>query len=443
MVGLTSDGSCNRTGPFQDWIARMHQDNVGQSKSQLGLVIEEWRAAWRPGFASLIGGSLSYSLYMTMSSLFVEPLQDAFGWSRGEIAVANYAGLITAFAAPLVGGLVDRLGVKPVLLTGLLMTSLCYVFLSLVGGSLGYYYATYFLLNLFGMATTGITFTRIITGAFHRTRGTALALARSGLAIAGALMPLLLYPMIATFGPMGGFLTLGAFVLFVSTPLVFFWVPHQKNARAEISIVKELSDRWKVLLSQPKVRIICLAAMLNYAPVVAIMTQLKPMGVEKGLEPAMAVGAVSLLGMAAAAGALLSGVLVDRFWAPAVAFTLNILPAIGCLVLLQADVPPALFYGSVILIGLGQGAEIDIVAFMIARYFGLNSYSSIYGLSTMCIALGVAVGSSLIGQAYDLFGNYNIALICCSISFALAAVFYLAMGRYPNEYRPAGAQTAS
>lgn len=413
----------------------MKPENMSQYKphSQLGLIVDEWRNAWRPGLASLIGGSVSYSLYMTMSSLFVEPLQATFGWSRGEIAVANYAGLITAFAAPLIGGLVDRLGVKPVLLTGLLMTSLCYVLLSLISGSLGYYYATYFLLNLFGMATTGITFTRIITGAFHRTRGTALAIARTGLAIAGALMPLLLYPVIATFGPVGGFLTLGAFVLFVSTPLVFFWVPHQKNTHSESSIIKELSGRWKVLLSQPKVRIICLAAMLNYAPVVAIMTQLKPLGVAKGLDPAMAVGAVSVLGMAAAGGALMSGVLVDRFWAPAVAFTLNALPALGCLVLLQGEVPPVLFFGAVILIGLGQGAEIDIVAYMIARYFGLKNYSSIYGLSTMCIALGVAVGSSLIGQAYDIFGNYNIALICCSVSFALAAIFYLTMGRYPTE----------
>jgi predicted MFS family arabinose efflux permease len=146
----------------------------------------------------------------------------------------------------------------------------------------------------------------------------------------------------------------------------------------------------------------------------------------------MAVGALSMLGFAAAVGALLSGLLVDRFWAPAVAFVLNAAPAVGCLFLLQDQVPPLLFYGAILLIGLGQGAEIDIVAFMIARYFGLRSYASIYGLSTLGIALGVAVGASLIGKAYDVFGNYDFALMAASASFALAACCYLAMGRYPT-----------
>ena len=129
----------------------------------------------------------------------------------------------------------------------------------------------------------------------------------------------------------------------------------------------------------------------------------------------------------------MSGLLVDRFWAPAVAFVLNIAPAIGCLLLLQHDVPPALFYGAVLMIGLGQGAEIDIVAFMIARYFGLRSYATIYSLSTLGIALGVALGASLIGRAYDRFGNYDVALVAASGSFFVAALFYLAMGRYPAQ----------
>lgn len=78
---------------------------------------------------------------------------------------------------------------------------------------------------------------------------------------------------------------------------------------------------------------------------------------------------------------------------------LNALPAVGCLFLLNDSVPAAVFYGAILLIGLGQGAEIDIVAFMIARYFGLRSYGTIYGLSTLGIALGVALGASAIGRS--------------------------------------------
>lgn len=402
--------------------------------SHIRLIAMEWRRAWRPGVAALMAGSLGYSLYSAVSSLFVEPLQQQFGWSRGDIAFVHSFGLITAFVAPVIGRMTDRHGVRPILSAGLVFTAIGYGLLAMMGGSTGYYYAAYFLFSLFGMATTGITVTRLLSGAFHLTRGTALAIARSGLAVAGALMPMLLFPIITRFGTAGGYLLLGTLILSVALPLIWFWVPTRiaDVAAGRIDAV-ERADPWRFLLAKPKVRILIAASVLNYVPVVALLSQMKPLAMEKGLDAVTAVGAVSIMGVAAAAGALLSGVLVDRFWAPAIAFVLNMAPAIGCLVLLQSSVPPALFYGAVLLIGLGQGAEIDIVAFMIARYFGLRSYATIYSLSTLGIALGVALGASMIGAAYDHFGNYDVALMTASGSFLLAALFYLAMGRYPAD----------
>jgi predicted MFS family arabinose efflux permease len=414
--------------------SRVEQRIGAAGPSQLGLVMSEWRGSWRPGLAAMVAGSLGYSVFAAVSSLFVEPLQTQFGWSRGDIAFVHSFGIITAFAAPVVGRLTDRHGVRPVLLIGLALTALGYGLLSRMQGSLVYYYAAYFLFSLAGMATTGITVTRIFSGAFKLTRGTALALGRSGLAIAGAILPVILFPLILNYGVSGGYLALAALILLLALPLVWLWVP-SRAADLEAGRISSSSraDGWRQLLARRKIRILIAASVLNYVPVVSLLSQMKPLAVSKGLDAATAVGAVSAMGLAAAAGALLSGVLVDRFWAPAVAFVLNALPAIGCLVLLQGQVPPAVFLGAVVLVGLGQGAEIDIVAFMIARYFGLRSYATIYGLSTLGIALGVACGATLIGRAYDAFGNYDIALMAASASFAIASVLYLAMGRYPPE----------
>jgi predicted MFS family arabinose efflux permease len=414
-------------------MARRPGRDEAEDLSQLALILHEWRRSWRQGVAGLVAGSIGYSLYAAVSSLFVEPLQAQFGWSRGDIAFVHSFGIITAFVAPVVGRLTDRHGVKPVLLLGLLATALGYVLLSQMQGSLYYYYAVYLLFSMAGMATTGITVTRILSGAFDRTRGTALAIGRSGLALAGALMPLLLFPVILRAGTEGGFLLLGGAILLLAVPLVWFWVPSRAaDLKAGRISAAHMADGWRALLARPKIRVLVAASVLNYMPVVSLLSQMKPLAVSKGLDAATAVGAVSVMGLAAACGALLSGILVDRFWAPAIAFTLNILPAAGCLFLLGSDVSPLVFYGAVLLIGLGQGAEIDIVAFMIARYFGLRSYATIYGLSTLGIALGVAFGASMIGRAYDLFGNYELAIMAASASFALAAFLYLAMGRYPQ-----------
>jgi len=401
--------------------------------SQFRLIASEWRHAWRPGVAALFAGSLGYSLYAAVSSLFVEPLQQQFGWSRGDIAMVHSFGLVIAFIAPLIGRMTDRHGVRPILSAGLLLTAIGYGLLASMAGSLGYYYGAHFFFSLVGMATTGITVTRILSGAFEATRGTALAIARSGLAVGGALMPMALFPTIMRFGTAGGYLLLAAFILLVALPLVWFWVPSRAVEAKAGRAAQPGADSARMLLANGKVRILIAASVLNYVPVVALLSQMKPLAVDKGLDAVAAVGAVSVMGAAAAGGALLSGLLVDRFWAPAVAFVLNIAPAIGCLLLLQHDVPPALFYSAVLMIGLGQGAEIDIVAFMIARYFGLRSYATIYSLSTLGIALGVALGASLIGRAYDHFGNYDAALVAASGSFFVAALFYLAMGRYPAQ----------
>lgn len=410
------------------------QMTLTENSSQLRNILTEWKLAWRPGVAALAAGSLGYSLWPAVASLFVEPLEQQFGWSRGDIAFVHSFGLIIAFIAPLIGSITDRFGVRPVLSAGLLLTVLGYALLALMRGSLGYYYVVYFFFHLAGMATTGITVTRILTGAFDRTRGTALAIGRSGLAIAGALMPMALFPVITRFGTAGGYLMLGAFMLCIALPVVWLWVP-TRGADLKAGRVSSTAraDSYRVLLAKPKVRILIAASVLNYEPVVALLSQMKPLAVDKGLDAVTAVGAVSVMGAAAAFGALISGLLVDRFWAPAIAFVLNMAPALGCLLLLQAEVPPILFYGAVLMVGLGQGAEIDIVAFMIARYFGLRSYATIYSLSVLGIALGVSVGATLIGTAYDHFGNYDVAIMAASASFFLAALCYLAMGRYPDE----------
>lgn len=404
--------------------------------SQFQALLSEWRASWRPGVGAIIGGSLGYSLWAAISSLFVIPLEQEFGWSRGQIAFAHYAGLVVAFVAPLVGRLVDRVGAKPVLMTGLAIVGIMYALLSQMNGALELYYFFYFLLNLFGIATTGITVTRIVAGNFRVTRGTALALVRSALGLSAALTPLLLHPAIASHGSTGGFLVLSALTCLVALPGVYFLVPSRNvavlpNASAAPALAP---TRWATLLARPKVRIICLAAMLNYAPVVALVSQLQPIGMGLGLSNSEAAAAIGVVGIATGAGALLSGLLVDRFWAPAVAFTLNALAGMGCLslALLGDSATPAMFYLAALLVGIGQGAEIDIVAFMIARYFGLSDYSTIYGLTVTCISLATAVSASLIGSSYDAFGNYQLAIFACATSFGLAAIVYLMMGRYPQ-----------
>ncbi|UXJ50182.1 MFS transporter [Pseudomonas citronellolis] len=396
-------------------------------------MLNEWHQQWRIAMAALIGTAVSFSVWPTLSSLFIAPLQETFGWSRGEIALAQNASLAAAFLSPALGGLIDRLGVRPVLLCGLLLTAMAYFLLAMLQGSLLMYYVLYTLFSVVGVATTGLSFTRVVSGAFASSRGLALAVTRSGLALSGAILPSLIFSAISHYGWRMGFVSLGALILLLALPISWCWVRGASLApMAACHAVPRRGQSLPGLLRNRRVILICMASALNYAPIVALLSQFQPLLIGKGLSPVDAAAAIGLIGLSALVGALLTGALVDRLWAPLIACIFTLGPALGCMLLLQPQISSGMAVLALILLGLGQGAEIDVVAFMIARYFGLQSYASIYGLSVFCIAAMVALAGSLIGLAYDHFGNYDIALTVASACFLTSALSYLAMGRYPQ-----------
>ena len=416
---------------------------TGQPDTARATIYSEWRHNWRIGGAVITSTALGYTVWPTASSLFVEPLQQAFGWTRGQIALTFYATIVASLFAPMIGGVVDRIGVRRVLLPALALVALGYVLLALLPGSLYSYYAVSVFLAVSGMATSAVTYAKLVSSTFRDNRGSALAIVRSGLAIAAIVLPPLLVAVMAAWTFRAGFLMLAGLILFIALPICWAWVPRHSAAVTDTTSPPSRPEPAFELLKNPRVVILCLAAALNYAPVVAILTQLKPLGMANGLTSEVAVAAVSAIGLAAFAGAFLSGLLIDRFWAPGVAFLLNVASAGGCLLLLFGGANPSLFLVGVLLIGVGQGAEIDIVAFIIARWFGLRSYSTIYGFTALTIAMFIAVGAGSIGMVYDHFGSYDHALAICTASFIMAAVLYLAMGRAPALMPPSARRAAS
>lgn len=400
------------------------------------VAVSEWRMHWRVALAATLGAGVSFSIWPAVSSLFVEPLQATFGWSRGEIALAQNASLAAALFSPVLGRLVDRIGVRPVLLVGLCLTAMGYFCLALLHGPLPVYYLIYTLFAIVGVTTTGLTFTRVISGAFDASRGLALAVTRSGLALSSAILPPVVFMVIAAFGWRAGYALMGILILAVAFPVTWLWI--RNGAVQSVSAAAGRAPiAWSSLLKNHRVVLICLAAALNYAPIVALLSQFQPMLTGKGVDPADAAGIIGLIGAAALIGALISGVLVDRVWAPAVAFIFTLGPALGCLMLMSDSLDRTTAIIAVVLLGLGQGAEIDVVAYMIARYFGLKAYASIYGLSVLVISLMVAIGGTLIGLSFDRFGHYNVALAVASGCFVISALSYLGMGRYPAPLQSA------
>ncbi|MNP32939.1 hypothetical protein D3C76_1261450 [compost metagenome] len=64
-------------------------------------------------------------------------------------------------------------------------------------------------------------------------------------------------------------------------------------------------------------------------------------------------------------------------------------------------------------IGASAGAEFDLAAFLMARYFGLKDYARIFGLHLCLITIVSGLVPMLFGHLYDVYGSYSAVLVCC------------------------------
>jgi cyanate permease len=159
------------------------------------------------------------------------------------------------------------------------------------------------------------------------------------------------------------------------------------------------------------------------------MIHLSAMLTDRGSSAQIAALASSLIGVGSMTGRLLSGYLLDRFFAPKVAACIfaGVAAAMAafCISSGMGIAFPAAF-----LVGLGLGAEGDIVAYLISRYFGLRSFGEIYGYAFSGFVLTGALGPLLMGAGFDRTGSYVLPLVVFSAAASIAATLMTRLGPY-------------
>ena len=86
------------------------------------------------------------------------------------------------------------------------------------------------------------------------------------------------------------------------------------------------------------------------------------------------------------------------------------------------------------LVGLGMGAEADIIAYLTSRYFGLRSFGEIYGYLFATFTLAGALGPVLMGVGFDHLGSYRAPLLFFLAATLVATALLTRLG--PYVYRP-------
>lgn len=374
--------------------------------------------------ASAVGVGTGAGLYQYLSSLFVEPLEAAFGWDRGEIGSAAALGLLGALAAPVVGRIADGYGVRRVATLCILVVATTHVALSMMTGPIWQFMAGIAVIGVAAPGCTGLVYSRVVNGWFDHGRGLALGVMSSGLSIATLLLSPLVAAIIADHGVRGGYLALAAITALIGLPIVLLGVREPPPQIEPHPPLVAPADGLRAAVRRPAFWLLAAIMFLVNAPAAGVLTQLVPLLTAKGLSVAAAAGYLALFAGAVLAGRIGIGWLFDRLSPKHVAAAVTLAGAAGCALLLS-PVPAAFAAAALLLVGLLQGAETDVLGYFVARLFGRAGYGAIYGALFTASLLGTAAGIVGFGQLFAATGDYDIALALAAGVLALAAGLYL------------------
>ena len=388
---------------------------------------------WLVVMAAYFGAMVSFgSLLVFTFSIFLKPLGSAFGWSRESISAAfGLAAMSVAVCSPLLGHLLDRFGPRGVILPCMAAFGLAFGSLGFLTPSLIHLYAVFVVLGIVGNGTTQMGYSRAVSTWFDARRGLALALVMAGVGTGAMVLPPAAQALILDSGWRAAYFVLGAAVLVLGIPPTALFV--RERPRQGLHAVSPLGGRRVAHAVRSRVFWILVATlMLGSLSVNGAVTHLSPLLTDRNVPATTAALAVSALGLASLCGRLATGFLLDRFFGPRVGSFMLAATAAGILLLALAR-SAAAGVGAAALIGLGLGAEADVTPYLLTRYFGLRSFSTLYGFTWTAYALAGAIGPVLMGKAFDATGSYAALLAVLSVGTLLAAGLMALLPRYPQD----------
>ena len=392
-----------------------------------------FRSKWWMVAAALVALTLNTGVVQSFAlAVFIVPITQDLGISRGEFLGAPLVGSVVfvIVTMPLFGKALDRYGLRLVhmlTIAGYAISTMCLAFLRPP------FYAMVLLFSfqhLFGAGQSPIAYTKAVAAWFDKDRGLALGIAIAGVGLGVAIVPPFDNYLIVHYGWRAGFIGMGAAILVFALIPVFLFEreppipPERARPKNDTSVPGYLWS--EAVLKDWRFAAMTLTFFLAPVAINGTITQVVAMLTDRGMPLPVAVGALSASGIALTAGRILSGYCLDKIHGPYVAVFFFAGSGIGIALLAAGYLP---FIG-VILCGAGIGGEVDLMAFLVSRYFGLRCFGAIYATMFTLFSLGVGLGPFLMGLSHDKLGSY-VPMMMVNIGFILAmCALLLALGPY-------------
>jgi len=394
---------------------------------------------------------------------FITPWEEEFSTSRSVISlVAFISYIIFAISQPYVGKLIDTYGIRTIFTVSSLIIGVSMILTFFVT-------APWQLMILYGViASIGFGGSSNVVGSiavsnwFAKKKGFALGLMSAGTAAGQLLLVPLSLILNEEFGWKTTVLILGAFLTFIISPLLYFFIrtyPSQKGIRAygdaEIlnadnsspsKSIKEVLSIFQLLKKKEFLFLMFPFFVCGVTTTGLMDTHLIPFAQYCGFSPAMTGTAVSLLAGFNILGTVLSGYLADR-WSSKYILTFLYGFRSMTIVLLLVIVNNASLFGFVISqshllilfaisFGVVSFATVAPTVKLATDYFKELSVGAVIGWLFLSHQVGSALGSLIPGVLFEMTGGYDISFIASILLLLIASGMCMVLPSSKHAVKP-------
>jgi OFA family oxalate/formate antiporter-like MFS transporter len=408
---------------------------------------------WAIAIASALGIGFGVSVYLPATTgLLVGPLGRDLHWTPPQIYLAlTFATTSTILIAPFLGSIVDRFSARRVIALSFLLEALLIASCHNLDGDIRWFYARYAAFALLATGTTAIGYSALLSRWFNRRRGLALGIALAGLGAGGVFWSLLGQWLLQHCGWRDAFLYMAGVVAVIILPIqILVLRDNPESMGLEVDgamrtlgsaaappsaspgrLLAQLPDRdltLRQVLGHGLYWLMMVTFFLVAAASYGVMLNVIPLLERQGATPQYAAAAQASIWSVLVFGRIITGWLMDRFFAPRVAQAFLVPPMVGVAMLAVGVSGPSAFVAAM-LVGLAAGAEVDVLAYLVSRYFGLRHFGAIYSTYFAVYAVGTSAGPVFTAWMAARTGSYSAGLWCLLAALGSACA---ALAVYPR-----------
>ena len=368
---------------------------------------------------------------------FITALQETFGWSRAQASAGlTIAALISAAGCIPIGMLVDRIGPRRVGLIGIPAMCGAFALASTATGEMSNWLALWAVMAVGTFGVQATVWTSAVASRFEASRGLAFAITLAGASFAATLFPIFATWLIGSYGLRTAYVGMSGIWVALVFPIMFFFFrgAHEREHKAgapkpDARVLTGIT--FAEGLRTPALYKLLMAAALFAFTAIGVVIHFVPILTDSGATPLSAAGIASLIGIFSVIGRLGTGVLLDKFPAHLVGGTAFLIPLLGCALLLFDGANPMSQAAAAAIFGLTVGSEVDVIAYLAAKHFGLKNFGALYGVLQVALGVGTAFGPLAAGAVFDRYTSYAPFLMLTTVLMTVSAIALFTLGPAP------------